>query len=51
MIESDAYGVEIGATLMHEEHPLAFMSITLLGKNLGKSTYEKEMLSIIHVVQ
>jgi len=41
MIESDACGVRIGAILMQEGHPLAFISRALSGKNLGKFTYEK----------
>lgn len=51
MIESDACGVGIKEVLMQEGHPLASISRALSGKNLGKSTYEKEMLTIIHVVQ
>ena len=51
MIESDAYGVGIRVILMQEGCPLAFTSKALFGKNLGKTTYEKEMLTIIHAVQ
>lgn len=51
VIESDAYGVGIRVVLMQDGHPLAFTSRALSGKNLGNSTYEKEMLAIIHVVQ
>jgi len=51
VIKSDACGVGIRAILMQEGHPLAFNSRALSGKNLGKSTYEKEKLTIIHVVQ
>ena len=43
VIESDAFGVGV--------NPLAFTSKALSSKNLGKSTYEKEMLAIIHAVQ
>ena len=43
--------MDISAILMQEGLPLAFTSRALLGKILGKSTYAKEMLTIIHVVQ
>eukprot|EP00253_Pinus_taeda_P018790 PITA_18790 len=38
----------IGAVLMQEGQPLAFTSQQLSGTNLGQSTYEKEMLAILH---
>jgi hypothetical protein len=35
---------------MQEGRPLAFTNKQLSERNLGKSIYEKEMLSIMHVV-
>jgi hypothetical protein len=39
----------IGAVLMQEGKPLAFTSKQFSKRHLGKSTYEKEMLAILHV--
>ena len=49
-IESDSCGNGITAVLLQDEHPIAFTSKSLSGKNLATSTYEKEMMSILHVV-
>jgi hypothetical protein len=35
---------------MKEGKPLAFNSKQLYERNLGKSTYEKEMFAILHVM-
>ena len=45
-IESDACDNGLGAVLLQEEHPTAFTSKSLSGKNLAASTYEKEMMAI-----
>ena len=50
-IESDACDNGLGAVLLQCEHPIAFTNKSLFGKNLAASTYEKEMMAILHVVQ
>ena len=50
-IESDACDNGLGVVLLQDEHPIAFTSKSLYGKNLSNSTYEKEMMAILHVVQ
>jgi hypothetical protein len=40
----------IGALLMQEEQPLAFTNKQLCEMHFGKSTYEKEIIPILHVM-
>ena len=46
----ESSGFRIGAVLMQEGHPIAFESRKLNKRESLKSTYDKEMLAIIHAL-
>ena len=50
IIETDACSRGIGAVLMQQEHPIAFLSKSLGPRHRGLSTYEKECLAILMAV-
>ena len=49
-IETDACQTGVGAVLLQNGHPLAYVSKPLGAKNQGLSTYEKEYLAILIAV-
>ncbi|XP_071903401.1 uncharacterized protein [Coffea arabica] len=50
VIETDACGVGMGAVLMQQGHPIAFLNKALSIQNLGLLVYEKELLALVLAV-
>jgi hypothetical protein len=51
VLECDASRSSLGVVLTQEGRPISFTRKKLCDQNLGKSTYEKEMMAILHVVE
>lgn len=51
VLEHNTLGSVLGAILMQEGHPLEFTSKQLCDRNLWKSTYDKEMMPILHAIE
>lgn len=47
VVETDASATGVGAVLMHDFHPLTYLSKALGPRNLGLSAYEKECLALM----
>jgi hypothetical protein len=50
VLEFDTLGKGIRAVLMQEGRPMAFPSKQISDRPLEKSTYKKEMMAILHVM-
>jgi hypothetical protein len=51
ILETDASEHGVGAVLMQDGHPLAYMSKPLSNKNKALSTCEKECLAIVSAIK
>ena len=50
VVECNSLGFGIGTTLMQEGHPIEFESWKLNKREIFKSMYDKEILSIVHAL-
>ena len=51
LLETDACGTGVGAVLMQDQRPIAFLSKALSAKHCELSIYEKEFLALIMAVE
>jgi hypothetical protein len=51
VIETDASDTGIGVVLQQQGHPIAYLSKALAPKHFILSTYEKELLAVIHALE
>jgi len=51
VVETNAFGIGIGAVLMQDAHPIAYLSKALAPKHQHLSAYEKEFLAVVMAVE
>ncbi|XP_071714075.1 uncharacterized mitochondrial protein AtMg00860-like [Rutidosis leptorrhynchoides] len=51
VVETDASGMGIGSILQQDGHPIAYLSKTLSPRHQTMSTYEKDLLAVIHALE
>ena len=51
VLETDASDLGIGAVLMQDQHPVAYLSKALCPRNQALSMYEKECMAILLVIE
>ncbi|XP_059301822.1 uncharacterized mitochondrial protein AtMg00860-like [Lycium ferocissimum] len=50
VVETNASGFSIGAVLMQQGHPIAFISKALSPRHASMSVYDREFLDVVHAV-